>query len=252
MPTLAEDGYEVRRGNLAGSALDRFEAALTALYAMQAEKIGYLNPREVCLQDLYAGMEDNDDEEALYEVQKLIPALPECVSFAAFARRLVDYPLALIEGPALFINRPGSDRLAYRWHTEAHYYPKRRRFLNLWWPLFGDRDATNGAMSVKPGSHLRAWDFAEYQEGPHHFVQYEVPECLHADLPEVTIEAARGDLVIFDRNLLHRSNPNTSDAIAFAGVARVWDPSADLTLSGTMAATPYGGDVGRAGMVVPC
>ena len=60
-----------------------------------------------------------------------------------------------------------------------------------------------------------------------------------------------GDVVLFDRNLLHTSNPNTTDRYSFAVVARVWDPSDDLTLSGNLAATPYSGnDVGRADLVV--
>lgn len=58
------------------------------------------------------------------------------------------------------------------------------------------------------------------------------------------------DLVFFHRNLVHRSNQNKSDKYSFAVVSRIWDPSDDLTLSGSMGATPYGGNVGRSDLIV--
>ncbi len=53
----------------------------------------------------------------------------------------------LIDGPALFVNRPNTERLLYKWHSEAHYYPKRRRFLNIWLQLFDTKSKDNGSMS---------------------------------------------------------------------------------------------------------
>lgn len=254
--SLSDDGYEIRRGYFRHELLVSYETAVAELYEALARKVEPYRrlprPGVLSLGDrlavVYEAMEDGGDWSALYEVQKMLPGCRKLWPLLEWAAPM---NFALIEGPGLFINRPGVDRLLYRWHSEAHYYPKRRRFLNLWWPLFGDKHAGNGTMSVLPGSHLREWPFAEYDgDRPGHFVQYEVPESLLGEFTETPIEAARGDLVIFDRNLIHRSNPNLSDRISVAGVARVWDPTDDLTLSGTMAATPYGGDVGRAGLVV--
>jgi len=50
--------------------------------------------------------------------------------------------------------------------------------------------------------------------------------------------------------LVHTSNQNTSGKYSIAVVVRVWDPSDDLTLSGSLAATPYGGNIGRPNLVV--
>jgi hypothetical protein len=50
--------------------------------------------------------------------------------------------------------------------------------------------------------------------------------------------------------MVHTSNQNFSKRYSVAVVARVWDPTDDLTLSGSIAATPYGGNVGRPNLVV--
>jgi hypothetical protein len=110
-------------------------------------------------------------------------------------------------------------------------------------------------MSLIPGAHKKDYPFAEYtgydkaSEGkPHQFVQYEIPENFLSGVPYVC-EAKLGDAVVFHRMMPHRSNP-TRDGYGFALVARAWIPSDDLTLSGKMSATPYGGDIGRADLTV--
>ena len=237
--------------------LDNAEATIRDLYAMQARKCGYTGRWPELLDEMEAA-----DKEALYQVQKMLPS--------SHVRRVVDligggllpyreeaYGCELIEGPGLFINRPGTDRLLYRWHSEAHYYPKRRRFVNVWIPLFGDKTKANGAMSFKVGSHKRDFPFAEYQGydraslgRPNHFVQYEIPDSFLTEYEDHVCEAQRGDVILFDRALVHRSNRNTTDQYSFALVARIWDASDDLTIAGDMAAKPYGGDIGRPGLIV--
>jgi ectoine hydroxylase-related dioxygenase (phytanoyl-CoA dioxygenase family) len=163
----------------------------------------------------------------------------------------------LIDGPALFINRPNTERLLYKWHSEAHYYPKRRRFLNIWLPLFDSKNKSNGTMSFKEKTHLRDFPFSDYQgynkdtqNKDNFFIQYEIPSNLLSDYKEHWCDVNRGDLIIFHKNLVHTSNQNTSSKYSVAVVARIWDPSDDLTISGSMSATPYGGNIGRPNLVV--
>jgi hypothetical protein len=272
--TFADQGFAHLKGFFEGGWLDDFERQIVALYEMQASKIGDYrslvtarpgdDAEQLCR--LLEAME-GADKEALYQVQKFFPACQFLREF--FDQRFMetcvdllggDRMTTLLEGPALFVNRPRTERLRYKPHSEAHYYPRRRRFLNCWFPIFGDRSAGNGSMSVWPGSHKREWPFAEYAgynkdtEGKrNHFIQYDIPRNLieAAGFEEVSIAAARGDLILFDRNLVHSSNENTSDQYSFACVARVWDPTDDLTLAGSMAVTPYGGDPGgRANLIV--
>ena len=241
---------------------------------MQAQKIGDYRDKAIEIEQsnltnseklsFICEMMEKEDKEALYQIQKYISYSPTAKSlFNNVFYTLMGDILGsninriLLDGPALFINRPNTDRLLYKWHSEAHYYPKRRRFINIWLPLFDAKTKDNGTMSFKMGSHLKNFPFSDYQgydkksEGKsNHFIQYEIPSEFVASFDEHWCEVIPGDLVVFHKNLVHTSNTNHSDKYSFAVVARIWDPTDDLTLSGEMQAKPYGGNIGRANLIV--
>ena len=249
------------------------EEAIVSLFSLQALKIG--DVREETLAVLEGGKDnfekfckiyellERDDKEALYHVQKFLPSSMGARSI--FSKDLMnlcadilgsDTRRLLVDGPAVFINRPNTERLLYRWHSEVHYYPKRRKFLNIWIPLFVSKTKNNGTMSFKEGSHKHAFPFVEYQgytsksEKKNSFIQFEIPPNFLTEFLEHWCVANRGDLIMFDKNLAHTSNANISESYSAALVARIWDPSEDLTLSGDVAAQPYGGNLGRQNLVV--
>ena len=251
-----------------------FEKCIVDLYLLQARKISEYRQRAIEIESschsnfekfstIYELMEDND-KEALYQVQKFLPSSPMARrifndKFLSLTQELLasSETSLLIDGPALFVNRPRTERLLYKWHSEAHYYPKRRRFLNIWLPLFTNKTKENGTMSFRVRSHKRDFPFADYQgynkdtqNKSNYFIQYEIPANLLVDFKEHHCEVEPSDLIIFDRRMVHTSNQNTSNQYSVAVVARVWDPTDDLTLSGSIGATPYGGNIGRAGFVV--
>ena len=78
--------------------------------------------------------------------------------------KIKDNQPLLIDGPGIFINRPKTKRLLYKWHSESHYYPKRRNFLNIWFPIFTNKNEKNGTMCIKEKSHpLNDLPINEYQ-----------------------------------------------------------------------------------------
>ena len=208
-------------------------------------------------------MMEKDDKEALYQVQSMLPHVPQIRKI--FNDKFLDTcqqelkcakENLLVNGPALFVNRPHTDRLLYKWHSEAHYYTKRRNFLNIWFPVFNKKNYENGSMSFKAYSHNRDFPFADYkgfnkdsENKANHFVQYEIPESFLKNYIQEDVEADPTDLLLFDRRMVHRSNQNLSDVYSVAVVARVWNPEHDLTLTGAMEALPYGGNLGRSGLI---
>lgn len=277
--SFAERGYLHVRGPLSQDGIAAFENAVIDLYMMQAGKIGEYRDlvrsiramREECttrydiICTLVKALEATD-KAAAYQVQKMFTRSQRVRSlFDDFFMNLcgnligANPATTLIDGPALFVNQPTVNRLLYRWHTEALYYPKRRRFVNVWLPMFAPRTVENGAMSLRVGSHKRAWTPAEISEyggwdkaaegKRDQFVQLEVCENFLTEYPRHECVSEPGDAILFDRNLVHTSNPNVSDSPAFAVVCRVWDPTDDLTLSGDMEVT-FGNNLGRAGLVV--
>jgi len=206
-------------------------------------------------------LNESNDKEALYQLQKLYSSSNELRNIIGTKilmnefRKLLElnknHPL-LIDGPGIFINRPKTKRLLYKWHSESHYYPKRRNFLNIWFPIFFDKNEKNGTMFIKEKSHLlNDLPFNEYQgydksseNKKNHFIQYEVPENFVKHLKTFKSNLNVGDLLVFHRKSIHTSTPNLSKKYSFAVVFRVWDMSKDLTISGNLAVSPYR-DVGN-------
>jgi len=204
---------------------------------------------------------EKNDKEALYQLQKLYSSSIELRNiigtkflikeFKKLLELKENQPL-LIDGPGIFINRPKTKRLLYKWHSESHYYPKRRNFLNIWFPIFFNKSEKNGTMFIKEKSHLlNDLPFNEYQgfdksseNKKNHFIQYEVPENFVKDLKTFKSDLNVGDLLVFHRKSIHTSTPNLSKKYSFAIVFRVWDISKDLTMSGDLAVSPYR-DVGN-------
>lgn len=199
---------------------------------------------------------ENNDKDALYQLQKLYPSSNELRNIVGTKilmnefRKLLDlkknHPL-LIDGPGIFINRPKTKRLLYKWHSESHYYPKRRNFLNIWFPIFFNKNEKNGTMFIKEKSHLlNDLPFNEYQgydksseNKKNHLFQYEVPENFVKHLKTFKSNLNVGDLLVFHRKSIHTSTPNLSKKYSFAAVFRVWDISKDLTMSGNLDVSPY-------------
>jgi hypothetical protein len=268
-----ENGFAVFRGVL-GDERVSLEQSIARCYALQALKIVALrdafpkdDPVELdTVDDLDRAIDalETVDKEAAYQALPLIAQSPGGRTFANsdviadVASTLMGCPreLVLVGPPSPFVNRPRSRRLLYRWHSEAHYYPKRRNFLNLWAPLYRPKNTDNGTMWFAVGSHkLVDLPFVEYQGYDdetfgkrNHFVQYEVPASFISDCEKVAVQAEPGDLVAFHRSTVHTSSENPSDTTSYAVVCRAWEPRGDLTLSGNLAATPYGGDYGRPGL----
>jgi len=271
---ISEFGYAVIKNFFTVDELNNFEKTLVDLYLLQAKKLGDYREKAIEIENsntsnfekfssIYEMMEQ-DDKEALYQVQKYLTSSfgaraifnqkfnNICTSILGSKENSV-----LVDGPALFVNRPNTERLLYKWHSEAHYYPKRRRFLNIWLPLFDKKSKENGTMSFKEKTHLRDFPFSDYQgynndtkNKSNFFIQYEIPPNLLEKYKEHYCDASPTDLIIFDRRLVHTSNQNISDKYSVAVVARVWDPTDDLTLTGSITALPYGGNIGRSNLIV--
>jgi len=248
------------------ATVNTLEDAILDIYHTQARKIkDYQNlPRD--MRAILTAMEAND-KDILYECLKMIPQslAVRSVYGAEFAQKLADYcgadpKTTLIEGPSLFANNPETSRVSYKLHTEALFYSKRRKFCNVWTPLYGPRTKENGAMIVLPGSHLDHWDMSKATEYTGFDIkskgkekwgwQIEIPPKQVEKYKVEYTEATPGDIVVFHRNLVHGTGINITDQIAFALVCRVWDYSTDYSFSANMNTMAYkNGDVGRPDLV---
>ena len=261
-----KNGFCVLKNCLSKKRLDIFYNAILNINYFHLRKIGenrkkiqkIYNSKKNTSQKISAMFElfEKDDKNALHQLQKLygvnndMKMIIEADEIKKLFRELLNIeknvPI-LVDGPGIFINRPKTKRLLYKWHSESHYYPKRRNFLNIWFPIFTDRSEKNGTMYIKEKSHLISdLPFNEYQgfdkktEGAkNHFIQYEIPENFVKKLKTYKSNVKLGDMLIFNRKSVHTSTENYSKDYAFAAVFRVWDMSNDLTLSGDLRVAPY-------------
>jgi ectoine hydroxylase-related dioxygenase (phytanoyl-CoA dioxygenase family) len=271
---FSNKGYIIIRDFFDEEARKRCESSIVKMFALQASKIKPYKERmskpyyeyesydDIC--EVYDMME-SQDKEALYQVHNMLSEHPNVRDFVnnldliELAAELinVDKEIALLSGMGLFINKPGTNRLLYKWHTAEHGYPKRRKCLSVWFPLFIEKTEENGVMYVAEGSHKKQFPFVEYtgynsgDKGKvNQLTQREIPVELLKEYKKVPTIVKPGDVVLFDHSFVHTSSINESNDISFAGVIKVWDPSSDYTLSGSIAATPYGNDFGRPELIV--
>lgn len=113
------------------------EECIVDLYLLQAQKIDEYRNKAIHIQksgrsnfekfcSIYEMMELND-KEALYQVQKFLTSSTQARAifndkFVALVGSILGSKKnsVLIDGPALFVNRPNTERLLYKWHSEAH------------------------------------------------------------------------------------------------------------------------------------
>ena len=274
--SLQDDGFIIIENFWPENLIEDFEKTIVSFYYQAALKISKLKNHFHNSIDptSFESVEDLDevlrllemeDKEAAYQTITMIENSIASKKIQTYEKLLETCSLLLncpsqlfcFSGPQPFINIPTSKRLLYHWHSESTYYPKRRNFLNIWFPLFRNKNSKNGTMFFCKGSHKNPlWHFVEYQgydEDTHgkknHFIQLEIPESELSNYEKIAVDAHRKDLVIFDKNLVHTSTLNTSQDITYASVIRVLDTRNDLTFSGNMGIKSYqNNNYGRPGI----
>jgi ectoine hydroxylase-related dioxygenase (phytanoyl-CoA dioxygenase family) len=257
-------GYTIVENFWPPELLNAWENSIILFYLRQAIKIKSLKEKLAPLVrtkltvnelDTILLSLENDYKEAAYQVIKMVEGSLAAHQMMSF-NKLIDMASSLLNCPSNlltmaginpFINLPSTKRLLYKWHTEGCYYPKRRNFLNIWFPIFRDKNIKNGTMWFCKKSHTIAErHFIEYQgydketeNKKNHFIQYEIPESELTEYEKIPVIAKRGDIVFFHRSMVHAGTVISSATASYASVMRIFDYGNDLTLSGDYATQPY-------------
>jgi len=125
------------------------------------------------------------------------------------------------------LDRPHDGKHLFDWHQDTLYLLGSQNAITLWLPL-QKVDLHHGTIQVVAGSHQRGiYPFQKISDKP---IAPDIP-MLQRDLRldyEVTeafdtIEAKRGDAVVFKQMLLHRSTANHSSQIRWTAQLRIMD-----------------------------
>lgn len=151
----------------------------------------------------------------------------------------------ILSGPSLFINLPNSNTRKYTAHAESYWYPKRQKFFNLWLPVFRQRSGSESMIFWKGTENTTFSYFTEYvgyetDRNSNANKQYEIPNRYLEQYEKVFAPSSSpGDVLIFNKKLVHSSIDNTSDYPLYALTVRAFDYIDDLTVSANWAEVPY-------------
>ena len=130
----------------------------------------------------------------------------------------------------------------YTYHSEQHWLPYRKNFINVWGALFRGKNINEGTMWVKPFSHLSQNKFCKYRGysgiwNQESYMQYEAMD--NGMFQELGLKVEPTDLFLCHQNLLHKSEVNLSNKVECLYINRFFDVRKDLTISSTMGISPY-------------
>ena len=119
---------------------------------------------------------------------------------------------------------PGDKRLVYNFHQESNYYKNYKKTIHFHFPIFNNANLKNGAMSALSKTHkLNRIEENKFQKKRKGFLSI-IPKNINKlskDFEHVVFDIKVGDLLIFDGNLIHKSNPNLSNNCRIVGIHRM-------------------------------
>lgn len=171
---------------------------------------------------------DREDKDLLYKIYLL---LPKTLAMDAIKRECLkyvseQYPTGVYTdiGSGVLFGLPNDSRLTWTWHQECNYHPNIPRIVHFWFPIFGRNDKDRGTMSCLVGSHklgtLPYTAVKPHERGGTSLIPQNI-EKHEQDHSEHFFEADPGDLVVIDKDLIHKSNGNKSEQVRFTGVLRI-------------------------------
>jgi ectoine hydroxylase-related dioxygenase (phytanoyl-CoA dioxygenase family) len=207
---LASDGYVIVRGAVPLTILGEVREALSD----GLMKIG--EPTERASLDDLLFRREAQDHDHVYQASNFVGS--SMAAYRLIAHSDVTGIVEEVTGAGnlhvmpmtVSIQFPDDPRYDYKWHQEGSFYPWAPRVINAWVPLVRPTSVNSGTMFVLPGSHRRGQRSAETYYSHQKFRQMECGVTDEETAREVPMELELGDFVIFDADLVHRSELNHS------------------------------------------
>ena len=118
------------------------------------------------------------------------------------------------------------------WHQEIFYtIPFSTKFLQCWFPLFEDANENNGSIWILPKSHKEGYALSKINYPKDRIMQITVDNSIVEKYQPIQMNVKRGDLIIFEGSLIHKSGENKSDKTRFSIVGMFHDMSASEKIS---------------------
>jgi len=259
MKFFSQNGYLIIKNAISNKSFEKFISSTLKVFILQAKKCGYtsidnikdFSGDKVDAMDSVVSYLLQNDRHAFDQANKILSSLLSAVLIQfnektneIYSKLLdTDEEILSLYGPSLLVKYPKINEGIYTWHTEAHWFPKRRNFLNIWFPFIREHGINSGTMYILPGSNKKNdWQFSEYvqkSDGRFDFAQYDIPNNELQNYDEMPVKISIGDIFITDRNMVHRGSLNKTNKLSYVAVARILDYSHDLTILSNPSERPY-------------
>lgn len=252
--TFDKYGLVVLNNALSISNAMLLQKSIITIAADMCNKLGLPIPQNedpIVMLDNAVKILEEKDRKALGQVQGLVSQSlamatysvnPDITNFVSLLLGVENKSLIMESFGGFVPNIPSNTSRLYTYHSEQHWLPYRKNFINVWGALFRGKNINEGTMWIKPFSHLDQHEFCEYRgysgvSDQESYMQYEV---IDNDLyQELGLKVEPTDLVLFHQNLLHKSEVNLSKKVGYLYINRFFDVGKDLTISSTMGIRPY-------------
>lgn len=214
-------GYITLKNVIPTELLSSIRNDLTAIF--ETYSTDKANPVDSAILNL-----DKTDKPKLYELHI---AASKCVSFKAASvffsdllKSISGNNMPVLEIASGFLLSIAKDtRLVYDFHQESNYMKGFGDIFNVHYPLFRTSTIDNGTMSILPGSHhYGTLSFNKTRISKDSYTDL-IPtniEEITRTLPELHCYLELGDVIIFHKDLIHKSNFNSSKLCRPVGVSR--------------------------------
>jgi ectoine hydroxylase-related dioxygenase (phytanoyl-CoA dioxygenase family) len=223
---LEHDGYFIRRSAIPEATIAALRASLTRLLEPEAR------PGETVFETINRLHRSGDRTLfRLHELSKDLTAMSTVREACAGWARAVLGPgrLLLDVNSHVIFSIPDDDRSMWSWHQESSYDVFEGDGINFCIPVFEPATRDNGTMSLLSGSHKLGalpYDKQRPENGSTTLLPRGI-ERIIAEHEEVHFVGEPGDMIGFDRNLVHRSNrnrsarPRVTAVVQFAVIERI-------------------------------
>jgi hypothetical protein len=171
----------------------------------------------------------NKDKKRLHELHIAAEKLTSLKRISCFLGATVK-SISMKDAPVLeifshlLLGIPKDDRLVYNFHQESSYMKGFSDIFNCHYPLFRTSTIENGTMSILAGTHkLGNLEYEKFRKSNDSYTDL-LPKNLSeitGNYPELHCYLEVGDVMIFHKDLLHKSNYNGSTLARPVGVQRL-------------------------------
>ena len=216
-------GYVFLRKAISIKKLKKLEKKLFLIYS----KFLSVNINSKNFSNIIHNFEKNKRYETLYSAYKKFIKSNEFKDIATLIQKLsrkIYCKKAKLLKTGVTIGLNNSSRTAYKWHQEKSYY-NNFTTLHYQFPILNKCFKNNGTMSFLAKSHKSGFikETRNIKKGKSHINSY-VPKNISILKKKYKIKYAQMDLrdiVMFNENIIHRSNPNLTNKIRLAGIIRL-------------------------------